>query len=58
MTTLRFAAFTLAALSLGCIAVTPNSPATLWLTGLFFTFFAIVCLTCREPKRARRGHDS
>lgn len=54
MMTIRFAAFTLAAICLGCLAFTPYSPATLWLTGLFFTFFAIVCLTCREPKTRRR----
>ena len=54
MMAIRFAAFTLAAICLGCLAFTPNSPATLWLTGFFFTFFAIVCLTCREPNPRRR----
>lgn len=54
MITIRFAAFLLAALCLGCLTFTPNSPATLWLTGLFIIFFVIVCLTCREPKPRRR----
>lgn len=54
MTTLRYAAFLLAALSLGCITFTPNSPATIILAGLFICFFTVVVWTCRETKPRRR----
>lgn len=55
MITLRYLAFILAAITLWCFFVTPNSPATVWLAGFFFVMFAVVCWTCREPStRGRR----
>lgn len=54
MMAIRFAAFTLAATCLIALANTPNSPATIWLTGFFFTCFAVVAFTCRERRRNGR----
>lgn len=54
MITIRYAAFTLAATCLIALALTPNSPATIWLTGFFFTCFAVVAFTCRGTKTRRR----
>lgn len=54
MMTIRYAAFMLAAICLIALATTPNSPATIWLTGFFFTCFAVVAYTCRERRRNGR----
>lgn len=54
MIPLRYAAFLAGATTLVCLTQTPNSPATIWLTGFFFICFGIVCVTCREPKTRRR----
>lgn len=54
MMAIRFAAFTLAATCLIALAITPNSPATIWLTGFFFTCFAVVAWSCRETNTRRR----
>lgn len=54
MMTIRFAAFTLAATCLIALALTPNSPATIWLAGFFFTCFAVVAYTCRGTDTRRR----
>lgn len=51
MMAVRFAAFTLAATCLIALANTPNSPATIWLTGFFFTCFAVVAWSCRGRRR-------
>lgn len=59
MIPLRYAAFILAALTLGCLTVTPNSPATVILAGLFLTLFAVVAWTCRDTtKHEIRRHDA
>lgn len=54
MITIRYAAFMLAATCLIALANTPNSPATIWLTGFFAICFGIVCFTCRQTKPRRR----
>lgn len=55
MITLRYAALLAGAITLGCLTQTPNTnPATIWLVGFFAICFAIVCLTCREPKTRRQ----
>lgn len=51
MITIRYAAFTLAATCLIALANTPNSPATIWLTGFFITCFAVVAWTCRDGRK-------
>ena len=50
MTTIRYAAFVLAAITLWGLTTTPNSPATILLAGLFFTLLCIVAWTCRERR--------
>lgn len=51
MITIRYAAFCFAALCLWLLSQTPNSPATLWLAGLFIASFAVVAWTCRQTRR-------
>lgn len=51
MTTVRFAAFTLAATCLIALAITPNSPATFIIAGLFFACFGTVAWTCRDGRK-------
>lgn len=56
MITLRYAAFLLATITLGCLACIPNSPATVILAGFFLICFGVVAWTCREPRRTD-AHD-
>lgn len=51
MIALRYAAFMLGAIVLGCLTCIPNSPATVILAGFFAICFAVLCWTCREPRR-------
>lgn len=53
MIVLRYAAFMLAAITLGCLTSIPNSPATVILAGFFLTCFGVLCWTCREPRRTK-----
>lgn len=54
MMAIRFAAFTLATTCLIALAITPNSPATLILAGLFFACFGAFAWTCRATNTRRR----
>lgn len=56
MTTIRYASFCLAALTLGCLTSIPNSPATVILAGFFLTCFGVCAWTCREPRRPHADH--
>lgn len=57
MMTVRFAASMLAAICLGALSQTPNSPATLILAGFFFACFGTFAWTCRGTS-TRRSDDA
>lgn len=59
MTTIRYAAFLLAAITLWALYLLPpdptnTNPAAFWLVGFFALCFGVVCWTCRER---RTTHD-
>lgn len=59
MTTIRYAASLLAAITLWCLSQTPNSPATVILAGFFLALFGVVAWTCRErTEHEIRRHDA
>jgi hypothetical protein len=53
MTAIRWVAFVLALITLGGLTVTPRSPASVLLAGLFFISFAVVCWTYGAFERNR-----
>lgn len=52
MIAIRYAAFLLSAITLGCLWCIPNSPATVILAGFFLICFGVVCWTCRTNRKA------
>jgi hypothetical protein len=53
VTAIRWVAFVLALITLGGLMVTPRSPASVLLAGLFFILFAVVCWTYGAFERNR-----
>ncbi|MEJ6554065.1 hypothetical protein PQI51_03380 [Microbacterium esteraromaticum] len=63
MIPVRWAAYTVAAVTLWCLSITPLSLASALLAGLFFICFVVVCVTYGAFERNTHadqlgGHDA